>query len=234
MTTSTITAWTNSRDEIITQALEIVGGVGEGQTANADQLTRAIPALNNIVKLFAADGMPLWKKFVQSYVFTENLTVYSITAGWKPLQVLLVDVNGGTQYELIERSVQEFNLLSNTTAGMPNSWVALPTLTSTDIAVWPKPDSGAVSNKIMSVVYQGEYNIFTTGTDTPDFPDYYNDAIIYTLAVRLAPRYGLPIRDRQLLIQEATAYKTTADGFNQETASLLIQPDRTRYWRGDY
>ena len=52
--------FTVTRDQIIDLAHQYVGAVGEGLAASASQVTEASLLLNMIVKLRAADGMPLW------------------------------------------------------------------------------------------------------------------------------------------------------------------------------
>lgn len=49
-----------TRDQIIGLAYQYIGIVGEGGTPSASQVTEAALLLNMIVKLRAADGMPLW------------------------------------------------------------------------------------------------------------------------------------------------------------------------------
>lgn len=60
MTTSNSYDFSLSRDNIIDLAYQHIGDVGEGETANASQITEASKLLNMIVKLREADGMPLW------------------------------------------------------------------------------------------------------------------------------------------------------------------------------
>lgn len=52
--------FTVTRDQLITDALLHIGGIGEGETPSANAVTEAARLLNMIVKLRAADGMPLW------------------------------------------------------------------------------------------------------------------------------------------------------------------------------
>jgi hypothetical protein len=55
-------------------------------------------------------------------------------------------------------------------------------------------------------------------------PPEWTEAVIYGLAVRLAPEYGLSINERQQLKMEAKEFKDTALGFGTEEGSLYIQP----------
>ena len=52
--------FTLTRDDIINLAHQHVSAIGEGETASTAQLSEASNLLNMIVKLRAADGMPLW------------------------------------------------------------------------------------------------------------------------------------------------------------------------------
>lgn len=49
-----------TRDDIIKYALQTVGAIGEGDTPSATQLTESAWKLNTLVKVWAAEGMPLW------------------------------------------------------------------------------------------------------------------------------------------------------------------------------
>jgi len=225
MTTSTITTWESNRDEIIKSALEIAGGIGEGQSLSPDQIARAVPALNNVISLFVADGMPLWNRLVQYFQLIEGQRVYSLTDALQVRQVLLTDINGGVQYELMQRSLYDFNRLPDNAVGTPVNYTVLENINSSDIVVWPTANYTVTTQKVLAVVYQSRVEVFNSATDTPDFPAYFNDAIIYALASRLAPRYGLPLKDRQLLKQEAAEFKAIADAVDVDASSMFIQPD---------
>jgi hypothetical protein len=49
--------------------------------------------------------------------------------------------------------------------------------------------------------------------------------MIYGLADRLAPEYGVPLQDRQLLTQQAERFHQTALSFGMEEGSMFFQPD---------
>ena len=55
-------------------------------------------------------------------------------------------------------------------------------------------------------------------------PPEWTEAVIYGLAVRLAPEYGLSINERQQLKMEAKEAKDLALSFGTEEGSLYIQP----------
>lgn len=60
MTTSNSYDFEVTRDQIIDLAHQHVGAIGEGESASPEQVTEASRLINMIIKLRAADGMPLW------------------------------------------------------------------------------------------------------------------------------------------------------------------------------
>ena len=67
-----------SRDDIITEALEILGVLGEGVSPNSDQITSAARTLNYMVKAWQADGINLFA-VQQVYLFLiKNQSAYSL------------------------------------------------------------------------------------------------------------------------------------------------------------
>src|SRR3990167_4718307 len=49
-----------TRDQLITDALLYIGAIAENETPTAAAVSEAARLLNMIIKLRAADGMPLW------------------------------------------------------------------------------------------------------------------------------------------------------------------------------
>jgi hypothetical protein len=92
------------------------------------------------------------------------------------------------------------------------------------IKVWPTPDTYSVSNVTILLTYLRPLEYFSASTDTADFPEEWVSPIIYGLAVRLAPEYGVPLEDRQLLLKEYNMYLENAENNAFEDASIFFQP----------
>lgn len=83
MTTSGSINFSVSAQDIITDALEILGVLGEGQSPTADQYTSALRTLNMMTKFWQADGLNLFA--VQTcYLFLKkaqkSYSLYSLTS----------------------------------------------------------------------------------------------------------------------------------------------------------
>jgi len=75
MTTSSSIDFSSSTKEIITEALELLGVLGEGESYNTDQYTSAKRTLNSMSKTWQADGLNLFavKKY---YLFLKKAQPY--------------------------------------------------------------------------------------------------------------------------------------------------------------
>lgn len=70
MATSGSTDYLDNRNEIITEALELLGVLPAGDTANANDISSCSRTLNMMVKHWQANGIALWKN-TQIYIFLE-------------------------------------------------------------------------------------------------------------------------------------------------------------------
>ena len=101
-----------------------------------------------------------------------------------------------------------------------------PTLTTGTLYVWPT-DGGANWDKFMlSVQYLPDD--FDAAADNPQFPIEWGQALIYGLADKLAPEYGVPLPERRALKQEAEFELAEALAYDTENASVIIALDYDR------
>lgn len=226
MSTSGVTTWELNRDQLITRAYAKIGIPGEDNTLSTAQVSDGAEALNAVIALAITDGMPLWKRTTTTLTPSISSQVYTITDAVRVAQVSLQD-SGGTKYDLINKSLYDFNRLPTNSVGVPVHWTWQPTLTGSTISIWPPTsDSATVSQKTIKVVYQKEFDGFTSASETLDFPAYWTLAIIYKTAVLLAPEHGVPLNDRTKLEQEAVGFWKQASEYGDEDGSLYIQPER--------
>lgn len=231
MSTSGNIAWELNRNEIIEAAYRKIGIPGEGNTLTTTQYTDGAQALNAVIAMAATDGMALWKRTTTLLVPSTSSQEYTITGAVKVSQVVLRDTSSGSQYELEPKVLNDFLRLPNSTSGVPVSWIWEPSITGGTLSIWPNlSDSTTVSSKRLVVTYQKEFDGFTsTTTDTLDMPAYWTQAIIYAVAVALAPENGVPINDRGILMQESKLYWDKASDYGDDDGSLFIQPSRMRW-----
>lgn len=225
MSTSGSTSYELTRDGIIKAALRKCGVLAKGETPSTEDYTDCATALNNIVVRFNTLGMPLWKRIELPVTLVSGTKDYTLSNILQVTQVVLKDTTGGVQYELVQKDRYDYNKLPSTTTGTPVHFTFIPGLENGTLTVWPIPDASSASTKTLLVTYQKELDGFTASGETPDFPAYWSDALVYELAVSIAPEYGVPLQDRAMLKGEAKAYLDQAQGYGDDKFSMFIQPD---------
>lgn len=108
-------------------------------------------------------------------------------------------------------------------AGPVNQAFYQPTLTNGTLFVWPANRGGP--DKLI-LVCQPLVDDFDSSSNNPEFPIEWGNAIIWNLAVELAPEYGLSIKERQLLKFEATSKLNSLLDYDVENASVIIGLER--------
>jgi len=214
MATSNNTIWQLSRDDIINAALRKISVLGEGQTANATQLADGAQALNALISELQPIGLELWKRQEMDITLVSGQSLYVIGIGQAinipfPVKILQVEMEAGTTISRIEievRARNDFNLLPPNSRGTPVAVSYQPFINYGEMSVWPTPDTSLPVGSKLVVTYQKPFDIFTTGTETIDFPQEWHNTLIYRLASLLADEYQLPLEDRRWLESRAHPY----------------------------
>ncbi len=227
MATSSTTSWELTRNQLVESAYRKIGIPGEGNTLSTAQYTDGVEALNSVISLAVTDGMPLWKRTTQSETPSTTSQVYTLSNAVKVIAVFLRD-SSGVQYEIRNKSLYDFNRLPRDAVGVPVHWTWNQSIEGGTVAIWPlTSDNTTVSTKTLQIVYQDEFDGFTTTTThTPDFPAYWTLALIYRTALILAPENGVPLEDRKMLLAEANTYWKQASDYGDEDGSFFVMPER--------
>lgn len=233
MATSGITVNQLSRDTIINAALRKCQILAEGSTANANQLTTGAEALNALVTEFVAIGMPIWKRTDRDITLVNGQVTYTLGVGQAintayPTHLLQARYKPGNADTIRDVEIKadfDFKLLPDSD-GVPVSVTYKPLVNQGILSVWPTPDSSVPSGSIIKITYTTPFEIFNAAADTPDFPQEWNNALIYGLAALLADEYALSIADKQWLDKQAEKHISTALASGMEDGSWYFQIER--------
>jgi hypothetical protein len=80
MTTGSTDTWSETRDEIIADALANVGALGPGESASGLMRDHAARALNRIAKALDAEGSFLWRTSRLTFSTTAATAGYTLSA----------------------------------------------------------------------------------------------------------------------------------------------------------
>lgn len=224
MSVSGSTNFSTSRNELITGALRIVGGVAQGEVPTTDQITEAAEALNMLVKAWQVDGMQLW--VTKEYTLTLVAGTSSYTPTTKMMKIISAYNHNTTNNIDIPMTVitrDEYNRLGNkTSSGNPIQLLHIPNRIDSTVKLFPTPDATSAANNEIVIVYQKPYDDFDTSADEPEFPSEWFDALKFGLAHRLCAEYGMNINDRKQLLQEVILLKTEAISGGTEEGSIFF------------
>lgn len=235
MSTSGTTTYTIARDDLITEALKILEVLEEGQSASATQLSDSLPPLQLLIKSMANKGLFLWKRTNISVTplvedqanYTFGPSNFGSALSLRIYDVTLKETSSSIERPIRPMSLEEYESLSNkTTSGQPTQYYWKKLNTSSILYLWPVPDATTAAGYTVEVVAQTQFEDMTATATNFDFPVEWLDAIVYQLAVRLAPMFGYPLEKRKYLKMEAAEKLEEALDFDQEDASVYIKPSQ--------
>jgi len=241
MPTSNSYNYTTTRDQIITEAFRKIGRLGDYETLDTERLNAGIAALNPMIKTFAAKGMPLWAITEQYIAFSNWSSSATRTIGpgaqivqdIKPLKVLqAVRRDNIVAAEPVDvpmniYTYEDYQYLSaKETLGTPLHVLYQPQGYVGRLTLWQRPNTYWQTNGQLYIRYHRPFQDFDVSGDEPDFPVEWHEALIYSLACRVAPNYGVPINEREMLQRETKVIMDDVLGFGTEEGSLYLMPER--------
>lgn len=230
------TTYTTTRDAIITRALRILGVLAQGESPTATMLTEGSEALNDLVKAWEADGMPLWAIREFHLPMVTNQAEYTMgptspVVTDKPLRIQSGYFHNGLtniDIPMVVLTRDEYNRLGNKTAtGQPVQFYYDPQKTDGTVHLFPVPNAvSAGSTNYIKLIYQRPFEDMNTATDAPDFPQEWFQAVKFGLAEALAPEYGVPLENYGHIRKVAKEYKDLALSMGTEEGSFYFQINR--------
>ena len=233
MSTSGVTTNQLTQYQFIDAALRTLGVLALDQTPETTQYTNALVKLNGLVGELRVKGLQIFQRTTYTMTLTNGISSYNIGTGLTLntpyplhlLQAIRLDANSSTRVDMDIIANSNFNRLPSNSSGVPIQINYQPKMNMGVVQLWPTPDNYSATNVTIQLTYLRPLEYFSSSTDTADFPEEWVSAIIYNLAVRLAPEYGIPLQDRSLLIKEAETYLKTAEDNSFEDGSIFFQPE---------
>lgn len=85
------------------------------------------------------------------------------------------------------------------------------------------------TGQTLFIEYQNPIQDFNASTDDYDLPQEWGLALKFNLALLLAPEYGVPMEQYQIIEKQAGYWFAKLDAWDQEDASLFLQPSNWPY-----
>jgi hypothetical protein len=236
-----------NRDQIITRALRLLGVISAGQSPTTSEVSDASDVLNLMLKAWGADGLHLWTRRRIQITTTQGDSSYSIgdsditdvdttvdvhTSSGKPLEILHIhrrETATSIDTPMNQMSLEDYERLSDKDSeGTPTNWVYDPKRMHGWLYIWPAPDANFAANYTLNCWFSSHIHDMDSATNTLYAPQEWHLAIVWGLAVLLAPEYGVSINDQQLLQQTAAIEKDRVMGWDMEKPAVFFTPEYNR------
>ena len=230
MTTSGVSTFSVSRNDIILMAMEDLGIYAPGfEVPTAGQINTGSNRLNMMIKAWQAAGIGLWLNQTTTLPLTAAAQSYLLgpsgvdcvvggVTGKIPRPIDIIEARGvnvsGTELPLVKQSRDEYmSLPLKSSTGPTNIYYYDPQLGNGVLYVWPvETDLTSVIKFTARTPIQDFVNI----ADTPDFPQEWFDALHFNLALRMAPAYKIDAKQYGMIKEQAGICLQDADGFDRE------------------
>lgn len=212
---------TITRQNLIKRAFRRIGM----DSPSTNEQALAVDLLNDIVKEIDAEGRWLWTASNTPTALTLVASQASYATGATAttiatniLRLERVELIRGGMYLPI-RIVDKTESIStweresgNTGEPLMVYLERLPVLTDNKMWFYPTPNSAYSAQ----YYYRRRLYDFDNASDNPDFPQDWAQRLVKRLAYELAPEYGVPLAERQLLAAEATQAMAAGKAANSE------------------
>lgn len=185
--------------QIINQSLRILGVIGAGETAPAEDSSDALTALNSLLTSLSTQRLAIYAEALDSLTLTPAQKAYTIgTSGspdWstaRPIKVSSAFLRvGNNDYpiQVIDQSTYDGYVDKDVQSDMPNRLFYDMTYPNGTVYLYPSP-SAANTLYIRSMKL---LESFATLSETVDLPTGYDRMLKWALARELSAEYGKPI-----------------------------------------
>lgn len=228
MAFTTTASHSQSATDIITEALEVLGVLEEGEVPNTDQTASSLRTLNNLIKLWSADTQ-IYAQNEYQLDLVAGTNTYALgvsNVGYIPNKILnatIIDTTNNQEIPVNPLTQEEwYSLTDKTTQARVTQYYFKrnPAGVSSDLYLWPTP---ADTTYDLRLWIQYPLRDVTVGTDDVYFTPEWYLALSYGLAYLLAPKYGIHPAERD-------RYKVDMDSFRFEAStydvdgSVYLQP----------
>jgi len=215
--------------ELIGSSLRLIGAIATGETPSADELSDGLSSVNRLLGRWSTEGLIVYGRVREEFTLTSNDGSYTIGSGanfntTRPSKLEHVTIEDQSATPTSEYPVEIINqsqwaaIVQKDQTGRPTKLYPEGTFPNDTYNLWPVPNE---ADKL--VLYsQKPLTAFASINSTVSLPTGYDDALVYNLAVRLAPEYGKTVTPE--LMYEANESKALIKKSNIKPVYLECDP----------
>lgn len=186
MTTSGITSWPLTVEEIVTQAAYELGAYSSGESLSGEDMDDGIVRLNAMLNYWGGEGN-LYRETTDTITVTGGTGVVAAPDDAASISSVHHVVSATNYRQLVpwERA-QYYTLPNRSASGNPTIYYVGRTISGLTINVWPVPSADIT----LEIDYGRAVETVTDITETLDVPQSWQEAVIQGLASRMANMFG--------------------------------------------
>lgn len=208
--------------EIITEAFQTAKIVAAGETPTAEEMSDGERKLNLMLKTWSAKEH-LWIRTEGTTALVASTASYAITGARRMLSVRRRTSSIDTPMNELARE-EYYDLPTKSATGMPVSWYFDPQRATRTLYVWPTASTAIAASTVLYYTYLRVIEDIDALENDPDVPQEWLEALVYSLAARLALSYGSDMVVPLTAIAERLVADLAAQ--DQEPVSVYFQPGR--------
>lgn len=202
-----------------------------GGTISSGQLSRGLDRLNDIINLWATQGLKLWLQQIIPVPLVASQAEYTFGPGGdvsmtKPLAMLqgTYVYTTGVRQPLTVMSRDEYIRLSQVNQdGSLNSYMTTKSLPLLTVSFYNPPDTYAASAGQVEMLARVAAPNVVISADSTQFPPEWYIALRWAIADEVCVGQSEAIQNR--CAQRAGAYRDALEGFDVEDAPTFFTPD---------
>jgi hypothetical protein len=215
--------------DLIEASMRLIGALSDGETASASEASNGLSSLNRMLDRWSNEPLHIYARPREEFSLVASQSSYTLGASGnfnttRPVRIdeVMVEIQDSTPYEVPVKilNLQEWAAISNkaTTSTYPSHVFIDDTYPTMTVYVWPVPTA---THKL--VLYsQKPLTSLAALTTSVSLPPGTEDAIVYNLALRLAPEYGK--EPSATLVDEAAESKAAIKRTNVKPLYLQCDP----------
>ena len=213
---------------LITEALELIGVLEEGESPSTNQSTSALRTLNNLIKLWSADTQ-IYAQEEYTLNLTASTSSYPLgvsNVGYIPNKVLnatIVKTSDDQEIPLNPLTQEEWYALTDkTTEARPTNYYFKRNAVGVDstFLIWPVPKDTTYDINLWLQFPVRDLDV--VGDDIWFTPEWYL-ALSFGLAYLLSFKYGVSARERQQYKEDMKEFRWEASTYDTD-GSAFFQP----------
>ncbi len=208
--------------EIIAEAFKVAKIVSGGETPTATEMSDAETTLNLMLKTWSAKEH-LWIRTEGTQALTASTASYAITGARRMLSVRRRASSIDTPMNELARE-EYYDLPTKSATGTPVSWYFDPQRATRTLYIWPTASAAVATSTVLHFTYLRVIEDIDALENDPDVPQEWLEALVYSLAARLALSYGSDAL--QAVTSIANGLVSDLSGQDQEPVSVYFQPGR--------